>query len=112
MPAGRGHGDTMNMRPPDMAEFAQQLLTAHPKEAARAFAPLVALFEELLDEATAAGRVRDGLRDGPTVGVVLEVIMFNAFSSTIGGSSVRPRTTPAEELWKFVLHGIGTTPPT
>ena len=39
-----------------MAEFAQQLLTTHPKEAARAFAPLVALFEELLQEAVAAGR--------------------------------------------------------
>src|SRR5690242_20149074 len=29
---------------PAMAEFAQQLLTSHPKEASRAFVPLVALF--------------------------------------------------------------------
>ena len=38
-----------------MAEFAQQLLTEHPKEAARVFSPLVSLFEELLEEAAAAG---------------------------------------------------------
>jgi hypothetical protein len=95
-----------------MAEFAQQLLTTHPKEAARAFVPLVALFEELLDEAVAAKSIREDLRRGPTVGVVLEVIMFNAFSSTIGGSSVRPEDDgSAEELWKFVLHGIGNIAP-
>ena len=106
-------GTVVNARPPIMAEFAQQLLTTHPKEAARAFVPLVALFEELLDEAVAAKAIREDLRRGPTVGVVLEVIMFNAFSSTIGGSSVRPEDDgAAEELWKFVLYGIGNTAPT
>ncbi len=73
-----------------MAEFAQQLLTEHPKEAARVFSPLVALFEEVLDGAASAGAVRTGPRHGPIVGVVLEAIMFNSFSSTIGGLSVRP----------------------
>ena len=34
-----------------MAEFAQQLLTKHPKAAAQAFAPLAALCEQLLDDA-------------------------------------------------------------
>jgi AcrR family transcriptional regulator len=100
-----------NERPPIMAEFAQQLLTTHPKEAARAFAPLVTLFEELLQEAVAADVVRDDLQRGPIIGAVLEVIMFNAFSATIGGSSVRLEdSASAEELWKFVLHGIGTLP--
>jgi AcrR family transcriptional regulator len=100
-----------SVQPLMMAEFAQQLLTTHPKEAARAFVPLVGLFEELLDEAAAAGSIRDDLRRGPTVGVVLEVIMFNAFSSTISGSSVRPDDDgAAEELWKFVVHGIGVSP--
>jgi len=102
----------VSVRPPLIAEFAQQLLTTHPKEAARAFVPLVALFEELLDEAVAAKAIREDLRRGPTVGVVLEVIMFNAFSSTIGGSSVRPDDhSSAEELWKFVLYGIGNITP-
>lgn len=104
-------------RPPIMAEFAQQLLTTHPKEAARAFAPLVALFEELLQEAVAADAVRDDLQRGPIIGAVLEVIMFNSFSATIGGSTIGGSTVrlddgeSAEELWKFVLHGIGTPSP-
>jgi AcrR family transcriptional regulator len=100
----------VNVQPLIMAEFAQQLLTTHPKEAARAFVPLVGLFEELLGDAAAAGAIRDDLRRGPTVGVVLEVIMFNAFSSTISGSSVRPDDDgAAEELWNFVIHGIGVS---
>jgi AcrR family transcriptional regulator len=109
-PVGDGATDESE-RPPIMAEFAQQLLTTHPKEAARAFAPLVTLFEELLQEAAAADVVRDDLQRGPVIGAVLEVIMFNAFSATIGGSSVRLEDgASAEELWKFVLHGIGTPP--
>ena len=55
--------------------------------------PLVALFEEVLEGATSAGAVRSGPRRGPIVGVVLEAIMFNSFSSTIGGMSVRRRGT-------------------
>jgi AcrR family transcriptional regulator len=102
----------VTVRPLIMAEFAQQLLTTHPKEAARAFVPLVALFEGLLGEAAAAGAIRDDVQRGPTIGVVLEVIMFNAFSSTIGGSSVRlDDDRSAEELWRFVLYGIGPGSP-
>jgi hypothetical protein len=94
-----------------MAEFARQLLTEHPKEAARVFSPLVALFEEVLEGAAAVGAIRTGPRQGPIVGVVLEAIMFNSFSSTIGGLSVRaegPGT--AEDLWDLVFNGIGTGP--
>jgi AcrR family transcriptional regulator len=93
---------------PLMAEFAQQLLTQHPKEAARVFSPLVSLFEELLDDAAAAGVVRPGQRQSPVVGVVLEAIMFNTFSSTIGGLSVRSNEeSSAEDLWELIFHGIG-----
>jgi hypothetical protein len=92
-----------------MTEFAQQLLTAHPKEATRVFAPVVSLFEEVLQEAAAAGAVRADLREGPIVGIVLEAIMFNAFSSTIGGLSARPHEgDSAEYLWDLILHGVGT----
>jgi AcrR family transcriptional regulator len=97
-------------RAPFMAEFAQQLLTEHPKEAARVFSPLVSLFEEVLGEAEAAGDVRAELGRGPIVGVVLEAIMFNTFSSTIGGLSARPHTEgSAEDLWELIFHGIGTS---
>ena len=35
--------------------------------------------------------------------------MFNAFSTTIGGTSVRTiDPDPAEELWEFILNGVGS----
>ena len=90
-----------------IVDFAQQLLTSHPAEASRAFTPIVTLFGELLDDAVAAGAVRPGLRQGPVAGIVLEAIMFNAFSATIGGTSkAKAKTDPAEELWDLILHGI------
>jgi len=92
---------------PVMVDFAQQLLTAYPTEAARAFDPIVSLFGDLLDDAAAAGAVRAGLRRSPVAGVVLEMIMFNAFSATIGGSSVQGDSGDAEELWELILRGIG-----
>jgi AcrR family transcriptional regulator len=95
---------------PVMVDFAQKLLTGYPTEAAAAFAPLVSLFGEVLDDAAAAGAVRPDLRQGPIAGIVLEAIMFNAFSMTIGGVSARSANgDPAEELWELVLHGIAVT---
>jgi len=104
-----GKGKAGKSRPTAaMAEFAQQLLTANPAEAARAFEPLVSLFEEVLGEAVSAGVVRADLHRRPVAGVVLEAIMFNAFSTTIGGWSVQTDDTdPAEELWDLILNGIG-----
>ena len=93
---------------PVMVDFAQQLLTGRPTEAAMAFAPLVSLFSEVLDDATAAGSVRAGLREGPIAGMVLEAIMFNTFSATIGGTSTHSKAVdPAEELWDLLIRGIG-----
>jgi AcrR family transcriptional regulator len=88
-------------------DFAQQLLTSHPAEAARAFTPIVALFGEVLDEAATAGAIRPGLRQGPIAGIVLEAIMFNAFSVTIAGGPSKAKVDPAEELWDLILHGVG-----
>jgi AcrR family transcriptional regulator len=96
---------------PAIIDFAQQLLTAHPTEAALAFAPLVSLFGELLDEAAAAGSIREGLRRTPIAGVVLEAIMFNAFSATIGGPTTTDAADPAEELWDLIVNGIGVAAP-
>lgn len=97
--------------PRAMAEFAQQLLTEHPEEAARAFVPLLSLFEELLDEAASAGAIRPGLSHSQIAGVALQAIMFNAFASTISGSYARAdEDASAEGLWELLLHGIGTEP--
>jgi AcrR family transcriptional regulator len=94
--------------PVAMAEFAQQLLTSHPDEAARAFVPLVSLLTELLDDAAEAGAIRPGLQHAHVAGVVLQAIMFNAFTTTISGLAGRQSgQAAAEELWDVVFHGIG-----
>jgi AcrR family transcriptional regulator len=96
--------------PAAMAEFGQRLLTEHPREASRAFVPVVSLFEQLLDDAAAAGAIRPGLQHRSVAGVALQAIMFNAFAATISGSSIRPDGhDEAEELWDLFIHGIGAT---
>jgi AcrR family transcriptional regulator len=96
--------------PPAMVEFAQQLLTQHPKEAARAFGPMVSMFREMLDRAVESGEVRSGLPSRRVTGVVLEAIMFNVFASTIGGVSTRgDERGAAEELWGLIANGIVAT---
>jgi AcrR family transcriptional regulator len=91
-----------------MADFAQQLLTEYPKEASIAFVPLVSLFEELLNDAAAAGVVRADVHPGRVTGVILQAVMFNVFATTISGSSGRGGDTASEDLWNLILHGIGT----
>jgi AcrR family transcriptional regulator len=94
--------------PAAMAEFGQQLLTAHPKEASRAFGPVVTLFVELLDDAAEAGVIRPGLHHRRVAGVLLQAIMFNAFAATISGSSLGgDAAAAAEELWDLVINGLG-----
>lgn len=112
-PPDEGEAGSKRQGPLGMAEFAQQLLTDHPKEAARVFSPLLSLLEDVIQEATDAGVVRAGLLHGPIVGIVLEVIMFNTFSSTIGGLSLHANDgDSAEDLWGLILHGIGSGPTT
>jgi AcrR family transcriptional regulator len=98
---------------PTIVEFAQQLLTSHPKEAAQAFAPLVAQLEELLTEAEAAGDVRPGLDLRQIAGVVLQATMFNSFAASISGASVRldgdvESDVESDVLWNLLLHGIAS----
>ena len=95
--------------PAAMAEFGQRLLTEHPKEASRAFEPVVSLLEQLLDDATAAGALRSGLSTRSVAGVALQAIMFNAFAATISGTPIGPDGhEEAEQLWFLFIHGIGS----
>jgi AcrR family transcriptional regulator len=96
---------------PAMAEFAQQLLTGHPKEASRAYVPLVTLLEELLDDAAEAGLLRPGLRHRRIAGVVLQAISFTAFSLTISGTPIREEADAGEEAWALIFTGISMGPP-
>jgi AcrR family transcriptional regulator len=91
---------------PAMGAFAQQLLTEHPKEASRAYVPLVSLLEELLDEAAEARAIRPDLPHRRIAGILIQAISFNALSTTISGSSVR-RGSGDEDLWDLLVHGIG-----
>jgi AcrR family transcriptional regulator len=88
---------------PALVEFAQQLLTSHPKEAAHAFEPLVDLLGRLLGEASAAGALRPGLDQRRIAGVVLQATMFNAFAAVISWSTPG---TGDEVLWDLLIHGI------
>ncbi len=100
-------GRTPKRGPSALAQFAQQLLTDHPQEASRAFVPLLTLLDELLDEGVTAGVVRPGLRHDRVSAVILQAIMFNAFTATISGTPKRGvRIDPAEELWELFIHGF------
>ena len=106
-PAPKGRA-ARRVTTPAMGAFAQQLLTEHPKEASRAYVPLVALLEELLDEAAKAGSIRPDLPHRQIAGVLIQAISFNAFSATISGSSMRPEGgSAAEDLWDLLMRGIG-----
>ena len=94
--------------PVALAEYAQHLMTASSQEATRAFAPLVSLFSQVVKDAVSAGQVRSDLSRTRLVGVVLEMIMFNAFSSTIVGEvASSSRGDSAEELWDLIFNGVG-----
>jgi AcrR family transcriptional regulator len=88
---------------PALVEFAQQLLTSHPKEAARAFTPVRELLGRLLAEAEAAGVLRPGLDLQRITGVVLQAVMFNAFAASISAS---PPDEGEDVLWDLLLRGI------
>jgi len=103
-PKGKPAPKRPGPNPAAIAEFAQQLLTEHPREAAEAFGPLVGLLESLLTDAAAAGQLRNDINHRRIAGILLQEIMFNAFASTISGTSVREGN--ADDLWDLVLHGI------
>jgi AcrR family transcriptional regulator len=109
VPRSRSAKKSSSPTPAAMAEFGQRLLTEHPKEASRAFMPVVSLFEQLLDEAAEAGVIRSGLQHRSVAGIALQGIMFNAFAATISGTSIgTDAREAAEEFWDLFIHGVGT----
>jgi AcrR family transcriptional regulator len=103
-PAPKKRPKSDGPNPTAIAEFAQQLLTEHPREAAAAFSPLVTIMERLLADAAEAGVLREGLDHRRIAGVVLQAIMFSTFSSTISGTPLR--TDDDSALLELLLHGI------
>ena len=103
-PLTKGRG--ARKAPAALAEFAQQLLTDHPKEASRAFTPLVEFFETILAVAAQAGGIRADMRSRRVAGFVLQSVMFNAFVTTISGSWRAEGDDVAEEMWDLLFHGL------
>ncbi len=95
-----------------MIDFAQELLTSHPAEAAQAFSPLVELLDELLADAKASGAIRPDLDTRRLAGVVLQATMFDPFAQSISGSisgatSGHDVDADADAHWDVLLRGIG-----
>jgi AcrR family transcriptional regulator len=108
-PTGAGRSSD-GRAPVVMTEFAQQLLTSHPKEALRAFASLAALVEQLLDEARVAGMIRADLGSRSIAGIILQAVMHSALTAAISDASSLPKRDAAEALWQLVLYGIAAGP--
>jgi AcrR family transcriptional regulator len=104
----REKGQTPRGPAPAVLEFAQVLLTSHPREAAHAFAPLVEMLEGLLADAMEAGVVRADLDGRRVAGTVLQATMFNAVADAISGPPVVDGAIGAEALWDLLFRGIGT----
>jgi len=106
--AAKGAAKTApKVRVPALAEFAQQLLSDHPQEAVAAFAPLLALCEQLLADAVAAGDIRGDLRVRRVAGFVLQTVMFNAFvDRTVSEARGRGEGAAAEETWSLIFGGL------
>ena len=89
-----------------VGNFAQQLLYDRPQEASAAFAPLVALLQQVLQEAADSGVIRSDLDHEQVAGVILQAIMFNAFATTITGSQTDEVPGRGEMLWELLLNGL------
>jgi AcrR family transcriptional regulator len=89
-----------------MGQFAYQLLFDHQDEALQAFRPLVSLLVELLEDAGAAGVIQPDLDHEQVAGILLQAIMFNAFSTTITGSTTDDVPGRGELFWRVLFDGL------
>ncbi|MCV7187911.1 TetR/AcrR family transcriptional regulator [Mycolicibacterium thermoresistibile] len=94
-----------NAKRPLFTDFAPRLLVSHPEEVKVAHAPLLALLTELMEEAAAAGKLREGINPKRMAAMTMQTVMFVAQSSGgTGDGTVHPIT--ADEVWDFVAHGF------
>ncbi|WP_082597496.1 TetR/AcrR family transcriptional regulator [Mycolicibacterium psychrotolerans] len=90
---------------PLFTDFAPRLLVSHPSEVKIAHAPLLALLTELMEDAGAAGLLRDGVSPKRMAAITMQTVMFVAQSSgDVGDGAAHPIT--ADEVWDFCAHGF------
>lgn len=89
---------------PLFTDFAPQLLISHPTEVKIGHAPLIVLFTELMDDASAAGRLREGANPKRLAAMVMQTVMFIAQSSGPPDEDGNPIN--ADEVWTFCAEGF------
>ena len=90
---------------PLFTDFAPRLLVSHPEEVKVAHAPLVSLLTELMEAASEAGELRDGVNPKRIAAMTMQTVMFIAQSN--GGSddeTMHPITS--DEVWDFCSRGF------
>lgn len=106
-PVGKDAKRAPQTSSPILVDFSLRLLTSHPDDAARGFTPLTELTGELLDAVAATGALRDDVDLGFLTGTLLEAVMFNVFSVTLGGRRTRKSAAAgAAELWDVFWRGV------
>lgn len=90
---------------PLFTDFASQLLISHPAQVRMALAPLLALFTELLAEASESGELRQDIAAHRMATLVMQTVMFTAQSSGMSEDGDRHPIT-AEEIWNFCSYGF------
>ncbi len=94
-------------RRPLFTDFAPpRLLVSHPSEVKVAHAPpLLALLTELMEEASAAGELREGINPKRMAAMTMQTVMFVAQSSGDAGDGTANPIT-ADEVWDFCARGF------
>ena len=93
---------------PLFTDFAPRLLVSHPSEVKVAHAPLLALLTDLMEQANAAGQLRDSINPKRMAAMTMQTVMFVAQSSgTDEDGTVHPIT--ADEVWDFCANGFAAS---
>jgi AcrR family transcriptional regulator len=94
---------------PLFTDFATQLLISHPAEVKAAYAPLLGLLTELMEQVGAADQLRAKTNPRRMAALTMETVIFIAQASgSIDGETVRPIT--ADEAWDFCAKGFARHP--
>ncbi|MDE0701710.1 MAG: TetR/AcrR family transcriptional regulator [Acidimicrobiaceae bacterium] len=91
-----------------MADFLLGLLATDREKARSASAPLFDLLLKLLEEAKESGALTLA-NPRRSAALILQTTMFNAYSMNVGGDS-EAHEASAEEMWAFIVGGIGGRP--
>ncbi len=90
---------------PLFTDFAPQLLVSHPTEVRVAHAPVIALFTELMEAASEAGCLREGVNPKRMAAMTMQTVMFTAQSSAPADEDLANPIT-SEEVWTFCAKGF------